>query len=114
MPQPSQRVNIPDLIRSYAINGAYMLRRTHGFAPLQIFDTERAPCLEQDAGGRCASLDAQIAASHGRPEKCHRRRLALAVQPIGIEVSESLRSRPVEIFRDGQTALTSRGHEGGT
>jgi predicted amidohydrolase YtcJ len=29
MPEPSQRVNLPDLIRSYTINGAYMLRREH-------------------------------------------------------------------------------------
>jgi len=36
MPKPSQRLNIADLIRSYTINGAYMLRREHRIGSIKV------------------------------------------------------------------------------
>jgi predicted amidohydrolase YtcJ len=36
MPRPSQRLNIADLIRSYTINGAYMLRREHLLGSIKV------------------------------------------------------------------------------
>jgi predicted amidohydrolase YtcJ len=36
MPRPSQRLNIADLIRSYTINGAYMLRREHWIGSIKV------------------------------------------------------------------------------
>jgi predicted amidohydrolase YtcJ len=36
MPEPDQRLNIAELIRSYTINGAYMLRREHRIGSIEI------------------------------------------------------------------------------
>lgn len=36
MPRPNQRLNIAELIRSYTINGAYMLRREHRIGSIKV------------------------------------------------------------------------------
>jgi hypothetical protein len=36
MPEPGQRVNLGDLIRSYTLNGAYMLRRENRIGSIKV------------------------------------------------------------------------------
>ena len=36
MPEPSQRLNLVELIRSYTINGAYMLRREQRLGSIKV------------------------------------------------------------------------------
>jgi hypothetical protein len=48
MPEPSQRLSIADLIRSYTINGAYMLRREHEFGSIKVGKQADLVVLDQN------------------------------------------------------------------
>jgi predicted amidohydrolase YtcJ len=48
MPRPDQRLNLPDLIRSYTLNSAYMLHREQDIGSIRVGKKADLTVLEQN------------------------------------------------------------------